>query len=90
MFADSEAKRLKGEATAAKKKIRTEYLEKLELVTDSAALAAMTVADLKDQLAKYRAIDKEARGETYLRKKSDLLRVVSEAAERCMRTDMSC
>lgn len=87
MVVESEAKRLKGENNAVKKRLRTEHLANLQLVTDGAELAKMTTNELKDQLAKYKAIDKIAKAQTYIRKKDDLLRVVSEAAERYLRLD---
>lgn len=84
MVAEAEAKRLKSECSAERKRLRTEHLASLELITSAAELNRLTVTDLRDQLAKYRQFDEIAKATTYLRKRDELLRVVSAAAARYM------
>ena len=60
--------------------MRVKHLSSVELVTDASILHKMTVDKLKYQLAKYRAIDEQARGVTGLRKKEQILKEVMDAA----------
>lgn len=82
---ESEAKRRKSEVAAARKRRRIELINSVELVTNTSALEAMTLDELKAQLAKYRTVDDEAKAAVGLRKKDQYLTVVLAAAGRYMR-----